>query len=188
MRMRRIIAFLVTAVLVAAGAAAQAEGQKKQAPPNEVKMPFLIAPANKGDTLIGFHYIATKLIAVSPDAAAKVRDKLAFIQDAYVRDVYRAPVGAAADQTTVDKAALCNRLAAIAARIVGPRTVAKVVVLDLKYAPIHPSPGGGLFTPTQNGAPGQANAQENGKNPPKSAAAAASERPATSMPPKEGKH
>ena len=40
MRMRRMIAFLVAAVLVAAGAAAQSEGQKKQAPPNEVKMPF----------------------------------------------------------------------------------------------------------------------------------------------------
>ncbi len=117
-----------------------------------------------------------------------MRYKLAFIQDAYVRDVYRTPVGAAADQTAVDKAALCDRLAAIAARIVGPRTVAKVVVLDLKYAPVHPSQGGGLFLPSQNGNSKQSGAQKNGKIPPEGGSGAASERPATSVPPKEGKH
>jgi len=54
-------------------------------------MPFLIAPMSKDGKLLGYAYISSKLVASSPGATIAVREKLAFIQDAFVRDVNAKP-------------------------------------------------------------------------------------------------
>ena len=68
-------------------------------------MPFLMAPMNGADgNLAGYAYISSLVTAGSDAGANEVRDKLAFIQDALVRDVNGAPVSKADDPTQIDMA------------------------------------------------------------------------------------
>lgn len=183
--MRRIFVILLAILCVGQAACAAEGGQKKGpagAPPNAVDMPFLVAPANRGDTLIGFHYISYRLITPTPAEVADVRNKIAIIQDAYVRDVYKTAVGMANDQSQVDVHVLHDRMVAIAKRIVGNRKVADLVFMDMKFSPLHPKPGGGLFVPSTGGAgsaaPGAQNGTKSGQNGGRDAGGASANSPA----------
>ncbi|HUO91356.1 MAG TPA: hypothetical protein VMU22_00460, partial [Rhizomicrobium sp.] len=79
-------------------------------------------------------------IAHSPAATIVVRDKLPFIQDAYVRDVNGAPIGKAGDPETVDQAALTARLLADAKRVAGANLVDSVEIIRIQMSPLR---GGG---------------------------------------------
>jgi hypothetical protein len=68
-------------------------------------------------------------------ASVEIRDKLPFIQDAFVRDVNAAPIGKAGDPLAVDRDALATRLTAEARRIVGSRKVATITFVE---TPLHP--------------------------------------------------
>ena len=58
---------------------------KTGAPGANVEMPFLMAPLTGSDgKLSGYAYISTRLTATSGAGALDVRDKIAFIQDAFV--------------------------------------------------------------------------------------------------------
>ncbi|MGB8601897.1 MAG: hypothetical protein WCD42_06845 [Rhizomicrobium sp.] len=157
--MRRVLVLLLALLCVMqASLAVETDRKRSAAPPNGLDMPFLVAPANRGDTLIGFHYISYRLMAPTPADLPDIRNKVAIIQDAFVRDVYKTAVGMANDQTKVDAHTLHDRMIAIARRIAGPKKVSDLVFVDMKFAPIHPKPGGGLFVPSTEGAapgPGQ---------------------------------
>lgn len=146
--MRRVLVLLLGLLcLVQAASAMETDRKRSAAPANALDMPFLVAPANRGDTLIGFHYISYRLVAPTPADVADIRNKIAIIQDAYVRDVYKTAVGMANDQSKVDAHALHDRMIAIARRIAGPKKVSDLVFMDMKFSPIHPKPGG-LFVPS----------------------------------------
>ena len=103
-------------------------------------MPYLIAPmADTDGTLLSYAYISTKVVAASQSAAIDVRDKLAFIQDAFVRDVNATPVALAADPKTVDKAALKGRLLANVRRIVGANKVRDLTITQVQIAAFAPA-------------------------------------------------
>lgn len=125
--------------------AMETNNKKGAAPANMLDMPFLVAPANKGDSLIGFHYISYRLVAPTSADIADIRNKVAIIQDAYVRDVYKNAVGIADDQSKLDPHALHYRMIVIARRIAGAKKVSDIIFMDMKFSPIHPKPGGGLF-------------------------------------------
>ena len=129
--------FLVLVLTVPAMAAPPA---KPAEPGTHVEMPFLIAPMNADGKLQGYAYISSKLVASSPAASVEIREKLAFIQDAFVRAVNAGPVNKSADPTSVDTAVLAQRLIAEARRIVGASSVASIVFTRIQFAPIHPSP------------------------------------------------
>lgn len=139
MRLSFLIALAVLTAAVPAFAAPNAGD-----PGTNVEMPFLIAPMTKDGKLLGYAYISSKLVASSQSAALEIRAKIAFIQDAFVRDVNAAPVALAGDPTAVDAALLANRLAAEARKVVGFAKVARVVFGDgekdagIKFAPLHP--------------------------------------------------
>lgn len=160
--MRRGLVFIL--LLVSCVSAWGSGGEvKKASTANQIDMPFLVAPASQNGTLIGYHYMSFRLITPSAGDAAQVRTKLAFIQDAFVRDVYRSSVSLASAPDQVDKAAVHERLMAIVRRIAGARMVSDLVFVDIKFAPLHPKPGGALFTTT----PGNDNGSSkdgNGKN------------------------
>jgi hypothetical protein len=84
-------------------------------------------------------------VATSQSAALEIRDKIAFIQDAFVRDVNATPVATPANATTVDMAALSARLVADARRVVGAAKVSRIVFGDgdkdtgVQFAPLHPT-------------------------------------------------
>ena len=139
--MRPVFALIAVLVLVAPSAFA---GEKSGDPGTNVEMPFLIAPMAKDGKLIGYAYINSRLVASSQAAALDIRDKIAFIQDAFVRDVNAAPVSKASDSTAVDTQLLGNRMVADAHRIVGASKVVRIIFGDgqtdagIKFAPLHP--------------------------------------------------
>lgn len=142
--------------------AAGEEGVKKRPEPGTtVEMPYLIVPMSLEGKLLGYAYITSKLICSSPDACIAVREKLAFIQDAFIREVNGKACGLPDDPKTVDKAQLNARLTAAAKRIVGDRKVVSMLFLTVNFAPLHPSESTmGENVPPPERAPDQASAQK----------------------------
>ena len=131
-------------------AAAKEEGAKAEGgkPGTNVDMPFLMAPMTGADgKLSGYAYIATRVTAVSESFAIGIRDKLAFIQDAFVRDVNGAGVSKADDPAAVDQVALIARLTNDAKKVMGPGKVASVSIVQIQVAPLHPTQTPALHTP-----------------------------------------
>ena len=137
----RILPAILLALLLPSVALGAEEGKKPvkaTEPGTHVGMPFLIAPVAIDGKLAGYAYISSKLVAATPSASVAIREKLAFIQDAFVRDVNAAPVGKASDPKDVDTAQLAVRLVADARRIVGAKNVVTIVFTQIQFAPIHP--------------------------------------------------
>jgi hypothetical protein len=143
--MRRLSALF--AVLIALGPAMAAE--KPGDPGTNVEMPFLIAPMTVDGKLYGYAYISLKAVTASQPDALLLRGKLAFVQDAFVRDVNAAPIGKAGDPKAVDEAVLTARLLDDARRIVGAHKVVKILVVQSKVTPIRPSEIAAPDTPGQ---------------------------------------
>ena len=137
--MRRLL-LLLPLVAAPALAAEKVDDAKAKGgdPGTNVAMPFLMAPMNGADgKLTAYAYISTRLTASSPAAVLQVRDKLAFIQDAFVRDVNSVAVTATGDPNNVDIAAVESRLTADARRIIGAPNVKMVTVCTVQVAPLH---------------------------------------------------
>jgi hypothetical protein len=111
-------------------------------------VPYLMAPMNDASgKLHGYAYLSIRLTASSPAVAEKdIREKLAFIQDAWVHDVNAAPVAAADDPAKVDIAKVEARLTADARRIVGTAQIAMLTVCTVQISDLHSKQ-----TPTQAG-------------------------------------
>jgi hypothetical protein len=145
--MRRILPalFLLLAVGPAWAAEEAAKGDAKAgAPGTNIDMPFLMAPMNGADgKLAGYAYISSRVTANSDVSANEVRDKIAFIQDAFVRDVNGVSVGKPDDPTQVNMPGLQARLLADARKIMGGAKVASLAIVEVQIAPLHPmqSPG-----------------------------------------------
>ena len=127
-------AFVALFALVAAAPVAAGE---KPAPGSSVEMPYLIAPVIVNDHLTAYAYVSSKIVATSPANAIEVRAKLAFIQDAFVRDVNARPIGKPDDPATVDAESLKARLLADAKRIVGAGKVLNIVFVAIQMSPMH---------------------------------------------------
>jgi hypothetical protein len=140
----RFLVILAAALLIAIPAFADDKPAKAGDPGTNVEMPFLIAPMTKDDKLLGYSYISPKLVAASQSAALEIRDKIAFIQDAFVRDVNAAPVSLASDPTKVDVALLSARLVADARKVIGAAKVVRIIFGDgatdpgIQFSPLHP--------------------------------------------------
>src|SRR6185312_16888741 len=121
--MRWTAAALIFAVMIATPALAvekEAVGDKAGAPGTNIDMPFLMAPMTGADgKLSGYAYISSRLTANSDVSANQARDKIAFIQDAFVRDVNAKEIATSGDPASVDNAALQARLLADARKVVG---------------------------------------------------------------------
>ena len=110
-------------------------------PGTNVDMPYLMAPMTDADgKLAGYAYISSRLTATSETFALAVRNKLAFIQDVFVRDVNGAGIAKASDLTQVDQPALEARLLADAKRVMGNGAVASIALVQVQIAPLHPNP------------------------------------------------
>ncbi|HEY4941805.1 MAG TPA: hypothetical protein VII56_10280 [Rhizomicrobium sp.] len=140
--MRRLPAFCL--ILLAALCAAPAFAAEKAGDPGtNVEMPFLIAPMSKDGKLLGYAYISSKLVATSQRAALEIRGKIAFIQDAFVRDVNAASIATGADPTVADPKLLALRLVADARRVIGAAKVSRIIFGDgdqdpgIVFSPLH---------------------------------------------------
>lgn len=139
--MRRLIAVLVLAGLSIPALAAETGAAKGGAHGTNVDMPFLMAPLVDADgNLSGYAYVSSRLTATSTANALEVRNKIAFIQDAFVRDVNGTRVAAPGDPPKVNYPALEARLLADARRILGQGKVSAIAITQVQIAPLHPSP------------------------------------------------
>ena len=140
---RTLLAGLIIWAVAGASPVVAADAKKKSggpAPGSTVEMPYLIAPLNDGDTLVAYAYVSSKIIVSSPAFAVDVRDKIAFIQDAFVRDVNATSIGKPDSPQTVDRDALAARLLADARKVMKPGTVANVQLIEVQIRPTHPGP------------------------------------------------
>jgi hypothetical protein len=134
---------LAAALLIASLAAPALAGDEKAPEPGTgVEMPYLIAPMVVEDRLVAYAYVSSKIVGTSPQAAIDIRLKLAFIQDAFVRDVNAASIGQAADPSKVDEVGLTARLLADARRIVGAGKIAGLKLVQVQISPMRPNPQG----------------------------------------------
>jgi hypothetical protein len=142
-----LIALLLLALAVPAFAADEAAPAKGK-PGTNVEMPYLMAPMTGADgKLSGYAYISLLLTATNDTNALAVRDKLAFVQDVFVRDVNGAGIAKAGDWATVDQEALAARLLTDAKRIMGAGKVASIGIVQIQIAPLHPVETPALNTP-----------------------------------------
>ena len=122
-------------------AAHGAEKPEKEsgAPGTNVDMPFLMAPMldAKGD-LAGYAYLSSRVTATSPAATAQVRDKIAFIQDEFLRDVNRTRITKPDDPATLDMPGIQARLLADAKKVMGAGAIASLTLVQAQIAPLHP--------------------------------------------------
>jgi hypothetical protein len=140
MRKAATLALLAVLTLPALAAEEKKEGEaKKGKPGTNVDMPFLMAPlTNTEGKLSGYAYLSTRLTAMSEANALAVRDKLAFIQDAMVRDVNSASVTTADDLEKVDVPAVEKRLLTDAAKVMGAGKVKLITICTVNISPLHP--------------------------------------------------
>jgi hypothetical protein len=137
-RMRKSAVLIAALCLPLSVRAADVPKGHKDEPGTHVQMPFLIAPMSIDGKLQGYSYITSKLVAATPSASVEIRERLPFIQDAFVRDVNAIPTGKADDPLAVDTAALTARLVADARRVVGSSKVVTITFTQIKFAPLHP--------------------------------------------------
>lgn len=136
-----LIFVLAIAPAAAAEKAADKEDAKGGAPGTNIDMPFLMAPLTGADgKLSGYAYISSRLTATSDIIANQARDKIAFIQDAFVRDVNATEIATSGDPLTVNNAALEARLLADARKVVGAGKIVSIAIMQVQIAPLHPGP------------------------------------------------
>ena len=139
--MRRILPALLLLALTAPAFAAEPEAKadaKGGAPGTNIDMPYLMAPMTGADgKLAGYAYISSKVTASNEAGANDVRDKIAFIQDAFVRDVNGPGIGKPDDPTQINMPGLQARLLADARKIMGAKVVSLALV-QVQIAPLHP--------------------------------------------------
>jgi len=120
------------------GEAGKGGAQKGGAPGTNVEMPFLMAPiTNEEGKLSGYAYISSRLTASSGGAALTVRDKLPFIQDAFVRDVNAQQVTAAGHTDEVDIPRLEARLLMDAQKVMGAGKVKIITICTIQMAALN---------------------------------------------------
>jgi len=135
----RISALIVSVVLFAAAPALADDTKKPDAAVGtSVEMPYLIAPLTSGENLLAYAYISCKIIGTSPSAAIDIRDKVPFIQDAFVRDVNATSVGTPDDPQAVDATGTAARLLADTRKVMGPGKVADIKLIQIQISPVQP--------------------------------------------------
>jgi len=138
----------LAAMLLAAALAAPsyAAGAKKEAPAQEsgeegglfnqtrsVTMPPLLAPLfDENQRLTGYAYLQLDL-RVRGDIW-RVRERIAFIQDAFVREVYAVSIAQDANPREIDPEKVRTHLLARAREVMGNDQVADVKLTSLGYA------------------------------------------------------
>jgi len=115
------------------------EGGKGGKPGTNVPMDYLMAPlTGPAGKLIGYAYVTSRLTAASEAFVVPVRDKLPFIQDAFVRDVNAKGIATADDPQAVDVPALEARLMADAVKVMGPGKIKMLTVCTINISELHP--------------------------------------------------
>lgn len=93
-----------------------------------VEMPMLVAPITVNQRLYSYAYLRVKLEAASFEGALLIREKVAFVQDGFLREVHRASIALNSDPKTIDGEGLKQRLMKVCDSVLGPG-----VVIDIRF-------------------------------------------------------
>jgi len=126
---------LAFAALSAPQAFAAAAVDTNNLGPVDVTMPIILAPMVVDSQLENYAYITIVLKPAAPAGVLTIREKVPFLQDAFLRELNGTPIVKADDPKSVDEAALKTRLLARVNQILPPGTVA-----ELKFEPIVVAP------------------------------------------------
>jgi hypothetical protein len=103
--------------------------------PVDVTMPTILAPMVADSRLENYAYITIVLKPATPAGVLTIREKVPFLQDAFLRELNGAPIVKADDPKLVDEEALKPRLLARVNQVLPAGTVA-----ELKFEPIVVAP------------------------------------------------
>lgn len=141
-RLILVLPLLVAAPALAAehGAPSKGEGAAGGPPGTNVDLEYLMAPlTGENGKLLGYAYINPRITVASEGLVTPVRDKVPFIQDAFVRDVTTRGIATDHDPRSVDIKGVEARLLANANRVMGPGKVKLVTVCTVQIAELHPT-------------------------------------------------
>ena len=103
--------------------------------PVDVSLPTILAPMVADARLENYAYITITLKPAAPAGILAIREKVPFLQDAFLRELNGATIVKADDPKSVDEAALKARLISRMNQILPAGTVA-----ELKFQPIVVAP------------------------------------------------
>jgi hypothetical protein len=127
-------------LLLAAPAFSAEDAPKGGRPGTNVDLEFLMAPLTGANgKLLGYAYINPRITVVSEGFVTPVREKAAFLQDAFVREINSRGVAVADNPQKVDIAGVEARLLANANRIMGPGKVKMISICTVQIAELRPT-------------------------------------------------
>jgi len=133
--------FLFPLLLLTAGPvlAAGDEAAKPGPPGTNVELEYLMAPlTGPNGKLLGYAYISPRLTVMTEALVTPVREKVPFMQDAFVRDVNLNGVAKADNPQAVDIKGVESRLLANAIKVMGPGKVKTITICTVQIAELHP--------------------------------------------------
>lgn len=126
---------LAAALVVAHAPAVQGAAAGAADGPTKIDVPGMLAPMVVENRLESYAYIVISLMPGTRDQVLPIREKMAFLRDAFLREVNKASIVKAGDPKAVDAAALKERLTARMNEI-----LPKGMVSELKFEEITVSP------------------------------------------------
>jgi hypothetical protein len=115
--------------------AAAAVGDTSNLGPVDVTLPTILAPMVVEARTENYAYITIVLKPAAPAGILAIREKVPFLQDAFLRELNGATIVKTGDPTSVDETALKARLIARMNQVLPAGTVA-----ELKFQPIVVAP------------------------------------------------
>ena len=118
------------------GALAAAAVDTTNLGPVEVALPTILAPMIVDSRTENYAYVTIALKPASPAGVLTIREKVPFLQDAFLRELNGATIVKADDPKAVDEAALKARLLARVNQILPAGTVAELRFNPIVVAPV----------------------------------------------------
>jgi hypothetical protein len=113
----------------AATAATQDQG------PVDIDVPPILAPMVVANRLDGYAYIVVLLAPAGRDKVVIIREKMPFLQDAFLRELNKTPIIKSDDPKTVDADAVKTRLVARMNQVLPAGTVAELKLGQIALVP-----------------------------------------------------
>jgi len=104
--------------------------------PVDVTMPTILAPMVVDSRLENYAYITIVLEPATPAGVLAIREKVPFLQDAFLRELNGATIVKANDPKAVDEAGLKTRLMGRVNQILPAGTVAELKLQPIVVAPV----------------------------------------------------
>lgn len=136
---RSIFGFACLALSWAGAPAHAADAIGKDQGPVDVELPPILAPLVVNGRLDRYAYITIKLAPADRAKVLVIREKIAFIQDAFLRELNRGRIEKAGDPKAVDTDAVKPRLIARMDQILPKGTVADLKFEEIVTAPVNPN-------------------------------------------------